>query len=407
MHNQSYSEQQFLELFSQACQLHQCGEPAEAERLYRRLLELLPNMWQLYYNFGLLLYEQKQFQDAHELYQKAVSLTNPDNDLFYNLALCQKALGRYQQAIASYQKALAIDSEDIDSRYNLAGCFTALEQYTEAIGCYQDVLARQPHHKSSLNNQAYLFHKIGKIDAAIEGYRKLLSLHPQDRSADHMLAALTGKERSFAPADYVCDVFDSYSAHYEESMVDKLQYNVPEKLKLLVDKTSGKTSFKNVLDLGCGTGLCGNQFRPIACVMHGVDLSPNMIVIARKKAIYDHIYEADIVSYLLSSDADSYDLILAADVLTYIGDLQNIFSLTNRAAKSNAFLYFSVEKLSCDTKGMILRKSGRFAHSISYVASIAEKTNWRIIDAEELNLRRERDDWITGVLIGMTKKQAT
>ncbi|MBT8359876.1 MAG: tetratricopeptide repeat protein [Deltaproteobacteria bacterium] len=407
MHNQSYSEQQLLELFSQACQLHQYGEPAEAERLYRRLLELLPNMWQLYYNFGLLLYEQKRFHDAHELYQKAVSLTNPDNDLLYNLALCQKALGKYQQAIASYQKALAIDPEDIDSRYNLAGCYTALERYTEAINCYQDVLARQPHHKSSLTNQAYLFQKIGEIDAAIKGYKKLLFLNPQNLAADHMLAALTGEKRSFAPAAYVCDVFDSYSARYEESLVGNLQYNVPEKLRLLVDETSGQTSFTQVLDLGCGTGLCGSRFRSIACTMHGVDLSANMLAIAREKNIYDLIFEADIVSYLMSSDAKVYDLILAADVLTYVGDLNTLFTLVNRAARAEAFFYFSVEKLFTDSEGMILRKSGRFAHSASYVSSIAKKTNWRIVAAEEVNLRKERDDWIRGTLFAMTKKQAT
>lgn len=383
--------------------MHQCGEYTEAERLYRLLMEVVPNMWQLYYNLGLLFYEQKQYPDAHELYQQAVSLTNPDNDLLYNLALCQKALGLFEDAIASYQQALVIDPEDINSLYNLGGCYAALGRYMEAIGCYQDVLTQQPEHTSSLNNQAYLFQKIGEIDAAIKGYKKLLLVEPQNLSADHMLAALTGEKRSSAPVEYICDVFDSYSAHYEDSLVNKLQYNVPEKLRLLVEQTSGKASFDKVLDLGSGTGLCGNQFRPIACTIHGVDLSPNMIAIAREKDIYDQIHESDILSYLLSSYANSYDLILAADVLTYVGDLNTVFTLTNRAVKAGAFFYFSVEKLSCETKEMALRKSGRFAHSKSHVTSTAGKTNWRIVAFKELNLRREGDDWIKGMLFGMTK----
>ena len=184
---------------------------------------------------------------------------------------------------------------------------------------------------------------------------------------------------------------------------DKLQYNVPEKLRLLVDETSKKTSFKKVLDLGCGTGLCGIRFRSIACTMHGVDLSANMLAIAREKNTYDLIFEADIVSYLISSDAELYDLILAADVLTYVGDLNTMFTLTSRAAKADAYFYFSVEKLFNDTDEMVLRKSGRFAHSASYVSSIAEKTNWRIVATKEVNLRKERDDWIRGTLFGMTK----
>ena len=84
-----------------------------------------------------------------------------------------------------------------------------------------------------------------------------------------------------------------------------------------------------MLDLGCGTGLSGEAFRPLVDWMEGVDLSPGMIEQARRKNLYDRLDAGDLTESLdahLRADA-RFNLIVAADVFVYCADLTLIAAL--------------------------------------------------------------------------------
>src|SRR5581483_7481973 len=85
----------------------------------------------------------------------------------------------------------------------------------------------------------------------------------------------------------------------------------------------------SILDLGCGTGLAGQVFAPLASRLDGVDLSPAMIAKAEARGLYDHLAVADLETGLAQPQAfglaPAYDLILAADTLVYLGDLRGVF----------------------------------------------------------------------------------
>ena len=76
-----------------------------------------------------------------------------------------------------------------------------------------------------------------------------------------------------------------------------------------------------ILDLGCGTGLAGAAFRPLAARLDGVDLSPAMIEKARAQDTSMTISIVADLETALSAPGPAYDLILAADTLVYLGDL--------------------------------------------------------------------------------------
>src|SRR5207248_233908 len=76
----------------------------------------------------------------------------------------------------------------------------------------------------------------------------------------------------------------------------------------------------DVLDLGCGTGLCGALLRRWARTLVGVDLSPGMLEKARERGCYDRLEQGDLVAVMRTMPARSFDLIVATDVLIYIGD---------------------------------------------------------------------------------------
>ncbi len=394
-------------LFLKALEAHRNGDIVAAESYYHHLIKLIPEFWQLYYNLGLLLFDTHRYEEALEIYREGVDLPEADNDLLFNLAICQKKLGLFEEALSSYNQALTVDPNDLDCHYNRGGCLMALERYEEAISAYQEVLLREPDHLSARLNQAYLLHRTGEIVSAIAGYRKVLERDPGHQSAGYMLAALTGDSRTCAPHSYIRDVFNQFSAHYEKRVVGSLSYRLPERLLKIVMRENHGDQFLSLLDLGCGTGLIGRQCRRIAEIMHGVDLSEKMIEKARQKGLYDQLYIQEICAFLTSARAGTYDLLIAADVFAYIGELEATFAAAYRASTSNALFCFSVEDLPGNTELLRLQSSGRFAHSRSYIENSASFCGWVIRCSEKVDLRLEGEGRIQGRIYTMRKKASS
>jgi len=400
------SKHELSEQFERACALHEKKQYDQAEIMYQRLIDVVPDFWLLHYNIGLLFYETGRYTDALSSYQRALKHTSQNIDVLYNLAICQKASGFYREAVRTYQDALRIDEHDIDCLYNLAGCYTALNELENAINCYLSVLEKSPDHHSALINLAYLYHKEDDTQKAIIFYGRLLKQCPNHQSADHMLAALKGEQRKTAPNSYVQEVFDNYSNTYEDSMVKKLHYTVPKMLNSYVKDSSGINNFSSCLDLGCGTGLNGEEFRSKVKILHGIDISPNMIAIAESKKIYDSLYTGDIVEVLGETKRHEYSLLLAADVFTYIGDLKNILSASRTVAAHDCLFYFSVEDLADSDELIKLNKSGRFSHSQRYIEQVIGETGWSMIGSKPVKLRKDKANWIKGVIYGLQNEQA-
>jgi predicted TPR repeat methyltransferase len=97
-------------------------------------------------------------------------------------------------------------------------------------------------------------------------------------------------------------------------------------------------------------------------------------------------------------DADGcYDVIVAADVFVYIGNLDSVFRSARRALAEDGVFIFSTE-LETAHDGFVLRKSGRFAHSDSYIRNLGEQAGFSLLNSEEVDLRREGGVVIRGAV---------
>ncbi|MCK5515399.1 MAG: methyltransferase domain-containing protein, partial [Desulfobulbaceae bacterium] len=188
---------------------------------------------------------------------------------------------------------------------------------------------------------------------------------------------------------------------FETDLVEDLQYTVPAKLRSGINALNHSVkSFSKCIDLGCGTGLAGIEFNYRCEHLTGIDISGKMIEKAKVKKIYNILEVAEIVSFL-QEQRDEYDLIIAADVLTYIGDLVPIFEAVTSAAARQALFCFSTETSAYSD--FHLCTTGRFAHGQQYVAETADRYGWKCLKMVETNLRKERADWVKGSLYFMVK----
>ncbi|KAG2532153.1 hypothetical protein JM18_000585 [Phytophthora kernoviae] len=257
-------------------------------------------------------------------------------------------------------------------------------------------------------------------DLVTAGYHSILAAHSTTHVRSvHSLATLEGETttKTAAPA-YVAEVFDELAETFEEKLVAHLEYRVPWQLVEALQKLSpsgfipkGSTSGSEwvVADIGCGTGLCGRLLRPHVKHITGVDLSPLMIEKTRAAGSYDELQTGDIVPFLKSRVDESLDLIISADVWIYVGALEDVFALSARKlCASTGWFAFSVELMpppqSTTTSppagdvavGFRLAPSGRFQHSLGYIASLAERSGFIIVLQEEISVRKESGEAIPG-----------
>ena len=159
----------------------------------------------------------------------------------------------------------------------------------------------------------------------------------------------------------------------------------------------------DVLDAGCGTGLAGPLFRSWARQLDGVDLSPRMLAQARERGLYDRLDLGDLTETLLARPR-TYDLILAADVLVYFGDLGPVLTAAREGLRPGGWFAFFVERNS--ESGFALRDTGRYVHSLDYLHQEAKAADLEEADVAEAPLRLQSGQPVAGLVMVLRKPVA-
>ncbi len=236
----------------------------------------------------------------------------------------------------------------------------------------------------------------GRKYDAIAAYEHYLTLDPADSmGAAVKLALLTEVKPATLPAAYLTRLFDEYAPRFEKALIEKLHYRAPQILREALDETEPARTFTRVFDLGCGTGLAGVALRDRAGWLGGVDLSAAMVKGAESKGVYDELEVGDMLAALEKLD-EKCDLILAADVLTYVGDLTAVFMLAKKQLNAGGLFAFTVQRLEGD--GFTLGAEHRFSHSRSYVESLASQSGFEIVTVKDAVSRKEKGVDVPGLL---------
>ena len=160
----------------------------------------------------------------------------------------------------------------------------------------------------------------------------------------------------------------------------------------------------DVLDAGCGTGLCGARIAPYARRLVGVDLSERMLAHARERNCYDDLLKCELTAYIADC-TETFDVIVSADTLVYFGKLESVVAAAEGALRPRGRLIFTVEELvgAEHDAGYSLGASGRYRHSREYVEAVLTETTLRpeIVSAE---LRLEAGEPVAGLVVQGTKQ---
>ncbi|MBY0338189.1 MAG: methyltransferase domain-containing protein, partial [Acetobacteraceae bacterium] len=194
-----------------------------------------------------------------------------------------------------------------------------------------------------------------------------------------------------APAAYVRELFDAFAPRFDAELEGALAYRTPA---LLAEMLAG-TPPGRVLDAGCGTGISGAALKPFATRLEGVDLSPRMLEQARAKGLYDALHEADLLDMLPRRKA-AWDVIAAADVLNYLGELGPVMAAIRAALKPGGVAVFSLE---AGESGTVLGEGLRYRHGRDAAETAIAAAGLRVQEAREATLREEKGRPVAGLLL--------
>lgn len=289
-----------------------------------------------------------------------------------------------------------------DRRYEWARGLIDEGDHAAAADLLAEVVALAPGFAAAWFALGDMREKLGDRAGAVEAFEKARASDPRDAHGAAVRLARLGHLPPVAmPIGYIQSLFDGYAAKFETSLTGHLSYRGPQLLLDTLTRAGAPASFDNVLDLGCGTGLAGDLFRPLSKRLTGVDLSGGMLAVARTKTLYDDLVEAEAMTFLRGADEGAYDLILAADVFIYFHELEQIGAPIARALKPGGLLAFSVE--THDGDGVILRDTLRYAHSRAHVrAAIPGLT---LLSLEDASTRTEKGVPVPGLVV-VAKKEA-
>ncbi|EHS49288.1 Methyltransferase type 12 [Rhizobium sp. PDO1-076] len=281
-----------------------------------------------------------------------------------------------------------------------------------AVELMEQALELAPVWPAGLVRLADYAEKSGLPDKAITALRAALSLDPEDIFGAQLKLALLGAEKmpDTPPSRYVEALFDDYADRFDTALVERLDYSVPGKLAALVASRPRAEPFACVVDLGCGTGLFGAEIRQHVTRLEGFDLSANMLARAQEKNLYDLLARADLSldpepSGLLAGGLASHraDLVSAADVLMYLGDLANAFALAANLSQPGALFAFSVEDAATD-EGFALQPSLRYAHSEAHVRQRLAENGFEVVKLERTTIRMDGGKPVFGILFLAVRK---
>jgi predicted TPR repeat methyltransferase len=424
------------DLLAAASAHHREGRLDEAESLYRQAVAQDPAAIPPRLNLAILLQDLARHNESAEILGELVIAHPKLAPAWLYLARAAAAQSFDWEAHKAVEKALKF-KPDPQTLLTASVLLLDLRDTNRAENACRRALASIPTSAPAWIQLGHVLEKQEDAGGARAAYQRALAIDPANQAAAFFLAAIDAaqpdavsrRQRQVPPVptpaesppiitpnvaqvppDYVRSLFDAYAPRFDTVLLTMLNYQVPTLLQRMLEEYFARnpridSTSLTILDAGCGTGLCAEWLSKYRGRLIGVDLSRQMIHHAAQRKLtlrklYDELLVAELVDYLRDRP-NSFDLIVAADVLLYLGDLTPFFTAAANSLRPSGLLLFSVE--ASPQSDFMLLPTQRFAHSLEYLIRLAAVNDLIVESTEQAALRRESNKDVPGYLLLMRK----
>jgi predicted TPR repeat methyltransferase len=397
------------------------GHHEEALAAYDKALALRPEQLEMWLGRANACYQLKRYDEALAAYDKILTLKPDLAEAWLGRSGVIGHLERHDEALAGFDRALAAKPDLAEAWLGRANACYLLKRYGDALAAYEKALVLKPDSAEAWLNCGGLLARFNRHDEALASFDKALTIRPDladawlgrgealqtlNRPAEAIVAlhqalakggnaeviryvlASLGADAApaTAPKQLIIELFDQYADRFEEHLTGTLKYRAPDLLFNALARFVHSRKL-DILDLGCGTGLVGARFHPLAQTLTGIDFSSNMLKVAQQRQIYDKLVCGELTAFL-QTQTENFDLAVGADVFIYIGDLSGVFQGVRGALRDAGFFGFSVEV--GEEQDFVLRPSRHYAHSRAYLQRLADDHGF-VLETIESQVIRQGD----------------
>lgn len=388
--------------------LHDADDLEGAVRHFRTLLQLAPELAEVHFNLGTTLAKLGLHANAVESFQRAIEIQPSMADAHNNLGIAWRDQGCLERAIECFETAIQHQPKLFSAHLNLGTTLIKCRRAEHAVAACRAALELNSEIADTYLALGLALELAGKKEEAMKCLQEAVRRNPKSEEwRFHFAASLGHSGPPIAPPEYVASLFDAYAARFDEHLRGRLKYRTPEHILDAVVHVAPDRRF-DVLDLGCGTGLCGELFRSLSNRISGIDLSQEMIRAAHERNIYDELLTSDMAGFLQNRFAE-YDLILASDVFIYVGDLAETFLLASAALRPGGLFAFSVEaaeKLpggNDPVGGYRLTETRRYVHTMAYISDLSATSGFTEHFSRLAKLRTQAGTDVEGWIVVLGK----
>lgn len=378
--------------------LHHLGQHEQAVTILSRSLELAGDRADWLGNFGNVLAAQGKFEAAIGCFEKVKTLAPDDVVTWINLGSVYDQAGQDTAAEQAYLQAVALDPACQPAYRLLSTLYGRQGRAADQVHAYCQSYVLSPVEETTPYLLGKAYYVLGRLEEAAEVYARWKEQEPDNPIPAHMHAACSNQNVPDRCSDaFINQTFDDYAPEFDTKL-HQLAYRGPALLQEVLDELALAPNSLDILDAGCGTGLCAGALRPLAQRLVGVDLSQAMLAFARERGGYDAIHCQEIGAFLKPL-SQSYDLIACIDTLIYFGALEEIMEHLSRASKPNGLLIFTTEAGETHGRNFRLQASGRYAHARDYLHAVMRTHDFTVVIERESMLRMELDKPVNGYII--------
>ena len=416
--------------------LSELGRDEEAVAAFGKSLALNPQQAVVHYNLAQVLARQGKLTEAQAEFTAASQDPALAEEALLGLGRAYMENLRYEEAMAAFRVAIARFPDSAVFHANLGAALFQIADLEAAGTEYRTafLLDRNPGYRENISFISLLQKFIEKRDeSGIEAFRRehptaslsdvlrravfylttyrhfhparvavhaWLAIAPNNTEAAYLLQAIDSEQLPRASADYLRQHFDDYASGFDQALLTRLQYQVPDAVERLLTEKLGADWQGWVLDAGCGTGLLAGRLRPFATRLVGLDIAPKMLEIARRKEVYDDLLLGDLAALPVLT-ADRFDLVVATDSLIYFGDLVVPFAAIAEALRPGGWFVLNLELMP--GKHYFLMPNGRFKHARIYLEQV-RRAHFTLVEMLEVPLRVEAGYPVPGTVLLFRKR---
>ncbi|KAB2901708.1 MAG: tetratricopeptide repeat protein [Dokdonella sp.] len=406
--------------------LRKLGRDADAVRVARQASTSAPERPAVWNALGLAALEAGDAQTALAAFGEGLRLVPGNAALALHRAKALRRLGRHAEAVPLLEQLVATVPDLLEAWRDLTTARSAVGQHAAALDSATRALQLDPHdpdvaleHASALMHAGRTSEAIRQLErlegkaqtwmwlaqarlrdndvaGARAAYARAAERDPDNPFVKHFLAAIDGDLPTEVEADYIRKLFDDFAPRFESILVDGLAYGTPKLLAQFL-AANGVTGAKQVLDLGCGTGLMGVELAAPGRTIDGLDLSERMLAQARAKGIYRELHSAELLQFLRDTPR-CWDLVLAVDVFVYVAHLAPVFAAVHQRLEVGGHFAFSIE-CSDGADTQLLPRTGRYRHAPEQLARLLADAGFTAIRREPVTVRFEVGEPVAGELL--------